>query len=125
MIKKSIGIFANDLSKNEKLILKIKEFFYSNEYKPDIFVFSDNAKVKGFSHTAVLSSFYMRFHKDEIVFLDINDYLINKDKILAHCSIVIEPSEIQTHKLNRKILENCDLLTIHNGTLRITEYAKL
>jgi len=67
----------------------------------------------------------MRFHKDEIVFLDINDYLINKDKILAHCSIVIEPSEIQTHKLNRKILENCDLLTIHNGTLRITEYAKL
>mgnify|MGYP003336452484 CR=1 FL=1 len=125
MTKKSIGIFTNNIIDNEKLILKIKEFLLSNDNQPDIFIFSDEPRVRGFLHTAILSSFYMRFHQDEIIFLDINDYLDNKDKIVAHCSVFLHPSEIQKSKLNRKILENCNLITIENGEIRITEYAKL
>jgi hypothetical protein len=125
MSKKSIGIFTNNISNDERLVLKIKEFMLSHEDQPDIFVFSDDPRTKGFSHTAILSSFYMRFYKNEIIFLNINDYLDNKDKILAHCSVFINPSEIQQSKINRKLLQNCNLLTTHNGTIRITEYATL
>lgn len=76
----SFGIFSDSLEANKNIIYKI-----GKECKKlgDTVLFTDSVDTNAFVDYAIFSSFYMRFFKGIIIFLNIEDHTQYKDIIMG------------------------------------------
>lgn len=118
MKNSSFAIYCRNIDDDcISLVLSTRQYLNKTNSYYDFFVFvDDNARAK--LGCASLSSFYMRFYKGGVVFTNLEDYLLNKDKILSsHIFIITTAKElIEYNTLKNKIL-NVTILKNINGEL--------
>lgn len=83
----SIGIFSDNIEQNFNQINTIWRLYKKNN---DVVIFTDDSSPTALHHIAIFPSFYSRFFKGTIVFLDAEDYLTHKDNIISKPMLVIE-----------------------------------
>lgn len=80
----SLAIYTN--SKDDLYLIKEIQQTISKElnlYFFDFLLFTDNLVEVTNYNTAILSTFYMEFYKDHLLFTNINDYLVYRDRLLT------------------------------------------
>jgi hypothetical protein len=115
----NISIYTSDFKKNQSLIQEIKTFL-SKDYQ-DIFICTSLLNDADPTH-ASLHPFYLPFFDGVTVFISLEEYIEYKDKILGRTIIYIETTDT---RLNRSLLNRCDLLTRdpHNKLIMVNNYA--
>lgn len=110
-----LAVFTYDLANNIDLIDRIKSFFMSDHNIEDFIVFTDSGDYTVENH-GVLITFYMIAYNGYVVFLNLHDYLANKDSINNRCILYVNDSDIAN--LDRSMIKNCDILIESDNTLK-------
>jgi hypothetical protein len=111
-----LAVFTYDLANNIDLIERIKSFFVSNHNIDDFIVFTDSGDYAVENH-GVLITFYMIAYNGIIVFLNLQDYLINQNNTNnCRCILYLNDSDIEV--LDKAMIRNCDILTESEGSLK-------
>lgn len=113
-----IALYSNDPNKNKDIILNIKNFILQNNKYSDFTIISDSTNLKGINNTSLIFSFYLKFFNGTIIFIDINDYLLYKDEIIAKCIVFLQNNDLST--VDRNCIKECDILTIENNSIKLT-----
>lgn len=114
---KQYAIFSNDPS-SLSIIKNTFDYFRSKENAIDCYIFSDNELLLATHTIATLSTFYMTFYKENIVFLTLSDFLSHKDNIISS-KIYLYSSldELLTNNINKNLLNNVGLMSYENGII--------
>jgi hypothetical protein len=118
-MKKILSVLSSNVSNDEQLIQEIKErFIISNQDYGDFVIFSDSYNdVRGCS-SAILPLFYIKFYNEDVIFLNIEDYLLYKDSTLGKPIVYLKTEDID--HINKNILSLCEILIRSDDqTLRI------
>ena len=111
-----LAVFTYDLANNIDLIERIKSFFVSNHNIDDFIVFTDSGDYAVENH-GVLITFYMIAYNGIIVFLNLQDYLINQNNTNnCRCILYLNDSDIEV--LDKAMIRNCDILTESESSLK-------
>lgn len=112
----NIGIYINN-TVTADLIKIIIEFFRSKNLVVCPHIFTDDY-ISNYFDLAQLSSFYMSFYKNSILFTNLNDFLINRYDIVSNNVYVITTvEELKENYLTAQNLQNVKLLYLKNGTI--------
>jgi hypothetical protein len=88
METESVGVFVDSLDGHDQTQLSILLNNIRNRYSAkDYILFNDFFTVNNIYHWGVLPTFYLKFFRGKIIFLDQNDYVKYKDNTLAECII--------------------------------------
>lgn len=85
----------------------------------DFLLFTDDIQEVTNYDIAILPTFYMEFYKDYLVFTNLNDYLIYRNKLLTkHIILYIDNINSLPEHADRKLLQNFEhILTLKNNEL--------
>ena len=104
----TLAIVAKDIPSNINIINKIRDFYASVD---DFVILSDEGCQIAMGLTySLLSSYYIRFLKGTLIFLDIKQYLEYKDKVVGNIILYLEQGDI--HLLDKSLIGDVDILTI-------------
>lgn len=110
----SMGIYnSGNLGDSIQTINSIKEFLKQHINIDDFFVFCDSYD----THTeyAVLPSFYLYYYKGTVVFLNLEDYIAHKDKIISTNIIIrLSKQEVFESHIDRSVIKGCNILYQEN-----------
>lgn len=109
-------IFTNDCSDKIDIIY---DYLLQNNYY-DICIVTENSALNIDKKYAILYSFYLKFYKGSIIFLDIKDYIDNQ-YLVDHLNkyVVCTPQEIIDSKLDKYSLKNVKIININNNMVEI------
>jgi len=88
----------------------------------DICIFTDNIYEAVNYHTALLTSIFMEFHKGPLVFLDVNEYISYKPRLLSkHIYLYIDNIVDIADSVDRNFLaELKGVLTYRDNIMSVT-----
>jgi len=103
-------------------ILPAVEILLSSKELIDLVVFCDNINNTQKYNIAILPSFYMRFHKGNIIFLNYNDYLKYQHQIIGYPILYWQEEFIGS--LDPTTLSGCSVLihSVSNNTITVNTY---
>lgn len=101
----SISIYTNNLVSKE-LFNKIKSAIENieNEKSSDFFIFTDDIINVINYDIAILPSIYMEFHKDIIIFMNVDDYLSYREKLISNSIYLFMQDGSVSEMINRQML---------------------
>jgi hypothetical protein len=101
---------------HEDIVKSVKKYVDKNAQYYDFTVFSDN--MNSFCGHAILSTFYMRFYKGNLVFTNLEDYLLYEKKITAKKRFVVTNiEELREYNITPKNLTNTTILQYVDGEI--------
>lgn len=120
----SLAIYTN--SKSDLSIIRNLSDTFINELNInifDIFLFSDNLNEMANYDLATLSTFHMEFYKDYLIFMNLNDYLSYRDRLLTKkIFLYIKDIESLPDNVDRNLLkEFAALFTQKNGSISMVK----
>lgn len=106
------SIFSTDIAKDIDLIERIKAFLYSSGVVEDFFIFTDEVVGLLYDH-GLLPTFYTIGYSGITIFLNLQDYLLLKDKTNGSIAIFLTKQDLpnidrDTIKNHKIIIENED-----------------
>jgi len=96
-------------------------YTFAQEQNKDVAIFTDNPDLKTNKNYAILASFYLRFCRDTVIFMNIEDYL-EKNKLLhTGTSIYIKASikDLLDHNITRSQIKNVKFISIESNEVNI------
>lgn len=116
MTHKTVGVYLENFDQLD-LIDTIKLFLEKTYDIVHIHMFGDGA-LTSYTNLAYLSTFYMYFFKQALLFMNIEDFLIHKDSLVSSDIYIITTIEdIKINHIPKQDLKNIKLLTINNGEI--------
>jgi hypothetical protein len=116
----SFAVYCPYIDQDSIVIVSSLKKYVNNKYEyNDFAIFVDDIPNTE-TGSAMLPSFYMRFYKGSVIFTKLEDYLVNKDKLLSDNKFVItNPTELTQNGLSKKELstENTIILQNINGAI--------
>lgn len=116
----SLAIYTNKKI-DKALVQDIRSAFVSNVDSKifDFFIFSDDIKTVTNYDFAILSTFYMEFYKDYLIFTDLDDYLSYKDRLLTQHNFLYAQniSTLPDHTDRNLLKEFMGIFTNNNNTI--------
>jgi hypothetical protein len=110
-MKNTFAIFCNEQTDT----LDILYNHILQKYFSDIFLVTDNTSISFKKHYSILYSFYLRFYKGAVIFLNINDYLSNKLNVQDNqIYVVCEVKDLIDVGLDKNSLSGVKLIKIQN-----------
>jgi hypothetical protein len=121
-MKNSLAILTSDIKLLDPILPAVEILLYSKELV-DLVVFCDNINYTQKYNIAILPSFYMKFYKGNIIFLDYNDYLKYQHQIIGYP--VLYRQEEFIGSLDPNTLSGCSVLihSVSNNTITVNTYA--
>ena len=101
---------------------RIKTIFTSYLGAIDFHVYVDNNQLICDTETPTIGGEHMRFYNGHMVFCNTQDFLSNRDKLMAQPYLCIDKSDPLLKIVDRAMLKNCKLLVRTNETLEIIEH---
>jgi hypothetical protein len=110
-MKNTFAIFCNEQSDELDIV-------YRNllqKYMADVFIVADNTTTSFNKYYAILYSFYLCFYKGVVIFLNIEDYLSNKNTVENNeIYLVCDVKDLIDAGIDKSLLNNVKLLKIQN-----------
>jgi hypothetical protein len=118
----SIAVYSSALNVQIDIIRRVKAFFKSSDELVDFLIFSDDIASGLLVDTAILSTFYMTFYPGQIIFLNVEDYLANKNNLLTNDYVLLlDFKDALEHKLDISLLKNTQILKYDNDKMELMQ----
>lgn len=118
-----LAIYTSDFNNNQTIIDQILNLLKLEDYD-DFFICSSSINNNA-SNYAVLQPFYITFFDGVVVFLNIDEYLEYKDKIIGSKIIYIDPdNKLSNYILDKSIFKDCSFITYDENKqlIRVNNY---
>jgi hypothetical protein len=113
----NVGIYLDPLSSNLEAMGPAIKFFKEKYDIVSTHIFSDN-KMKTYVDMACLSSFYMSFYRDALLFTSVQDFLSNQYNIISNTVyVVVSKKELEENYINKNSMKNVKILSLQNGEI--------
>jgi hypothetical protein len=118
----SIAVYSSALAVQIDIIRRVKAFFKSSDELVDFLIFSDDIASGLLVDTAILSTFYTTFYPGKVIFLNVEDYLANKDNLLTNDYVLLlDFKDALEHKLDISLLKNTQILKYDNDKMELMQ----
>jgi hypothetical protein len=89
----------------------------------DLLLFSDNLRETTNYNIAILSTFYMEFYKDYLIFMSVDDYLAYRSRLLTkHVFLYVDSLESLPENIDRNLLKEFKcIFTKQNNTISVVK----
>jgi hypothetical protein len=110
-----IAIYSNETKDIDAV------YTFAQKQNKDVAIFTDNQDLKTNKKYAILASFYLRFCKDIVVFMSIEDYLEKHKLLHTGTSIYIRASikDLLDHNIARSQIKNVKFISIESNEVNI------
>lgn len=112
-----LAVYATNVGNSLETINKIKQFLLATENYSDFFICVDVLNTATTSW-ATLHPFYLPFFDGHVVFLSLEDYISNRDKIIGESILYVSSEGIRSEvPVDRSMFKNCRFITVNNNEL--------
>lgn len=114
------SIFSTDIARDIDLIERTKAFLYSSDTVEDFFIFTDEVAGLLNDHGS-LPTFYIIGYRGVTIFLNVEDYLLFKDKTNGDIAIFLSKEDLPN--IDRSIIKNHKIIIENeDSTLKWISY---
>lgn len=118
-----LAIYTSDFNNNQSIIDQILNLLKLEDYD-DFFICSSTIN-NNVNNYAVLQPFYLTFFQGSVVFLNMDEYLEYKDKIIGSKILYVDPdNKASKYVLDKNIFKDCSFITYdaNKQLIRVNNY---
>jgi hypothetical protein len=105
-----LAIYTSDFNTNQIIIDEILNFLRLDDYD-DFFICSSTIN-NNVNNYAILQPFYITFFEGFVVFLNMDEYLEYKDKIIGSKILYVDPENKGSQYIfDKRIFKDCSFIT--------------
>lgn len=118
-----LAIYTSDFNNNQSIIDQILNLLKLEDYD-DFFICSSTIN-NNVNNYAVLQPFYLTFFQGSVVFLNMDEYLEYKDKIIGSKILYVDPdNKASKYVFDKNIFKDCSFITYDDNKqlIRVNNY---
>lgn len=118
-----LAIYTSDFNNSQSIIDQILNLLKLEDYD-DFFICSSTIN-NNVNNYAVLQPFYLTFFQGSVVFLNMDEYLEYKDKIIGSKILYVDPdNKTSKYVFDKNIFKDCSFITYDDNKqlIRVNNY---